>query len=77
MGRPKANLEVPTRRLTSLAQATQPLGSTHPMMNAVGGSTYHWTGRSWRYHPWNFKTRSETLMFPAFPETPWRYSTSS
>ena len=61
MGRPKANREVPTRRLTSLVEATQPRGSTHPMMNAVGGTTIHWTGRYWRYLPWNFKTRSEAI----------------
>jgi gluconate 2-dehydrogenase alpha chain len=61
MGRPKANTEVPTRRTTAAVPATRPVGATHPMMNAVGGTTIHWTGRLWRYHPWNFQTRSEAI----------------
>src|SRR5262245_51780648 len=60
MGNVKANKEVPTRRPTETATATRPIGATHPMMNALGGS-YHWTGRYWRYLPWNFKTRSEAI----------------
>ena len=31
------------------------------MMNAVGGTSIHWMTQSWRYLPWNFKTRSETI----------------
>lgn len=61
MGSPKANKEVPTRRLSASVEATRPLGATHPMMNAVGGTTIHWTGQSWRLHPWNFMVRSEAI----------------
>ncbi len=38
------------------AQAT-----THPMMNAVGGTSIHYHAQSWRLKPWDFKTRSETI----------------
>ena len=61
MGRFKANREVPTTRLNSTQTATRPLGATGPMMNAVGGTSIHWMTQSWRYLPWNFKTRSETI----------------
>jgi gluconate 2-dehydrogenase alpha chain len=61
MAAPKGNTEVPTRRLTSADVATRPKGAVHPMLNAVGGTTIHWTGRAWRYHPWNFQVRSEAI----------------
>jgi gluconate 2-dehydrogenase alpha chain len=61
MGRWKSNLEVPTSRPNSSVQATRPLGATGPMMNAVGGTSIHWMTQSWRYLPWNFKVRSETI----------------
>jgi len=61
MGQWKANREVPTARLNSSQQATRPLGATGPMMNAVGGTSIHWMTQSWRYNPWNFKTRSEAI----------------
>jgi gluconate 2-dehydrogenase alpha chain len=61
MGRFKANKEVPTTRRTSAEKATRPLGATGPMMNAVGGTSIHWMTQSWRFLPWNFKTRSETI----------------
>jgi gluconate 2-dehydrogenase alpha chain len=61
MGRFKANKEVPTTRRLSSQQATRPLGATGPMMNAVGGTSLHWMTQSWRYLPWNFKIRSETI----------------
>jgi len=61
MGRFKANREVPTTRLNSTQTATRPLGATGPMMNAVGGTSIHWMTQSWRYLPWNFKMRSETI----------------
>ncbi len=32
-----------------------------PMMNAVGGTSIHWYANSWRFHPWDFKVRSETV----------------
>ena len=31
-----------------------------PMMNAVGGTSIHYYANSWRFHPWDFKVRSET-----------------
>jgi gluconate 2-dehydrogenase alpha chain len=61
MGRFKANKEVPTSRRNASQQATRPLGATGPMMNAVGGTSIHWMTQSWRYLPWNFKARSETI----------------
>jgi gluconate 2-dehydrogenase alpha chain len=61
MGRFKANLEVPTVRLDASKVATRPVGATGPMMNAVGGTSIHWMTQSWRYLPWNFKVRSETI----------------
>lgn len=61
MGRFKANKEVPTTRRLSSEQAARPLGATGPMMNAVGGTSIHWMTQSWRYLPWNFKIRSETI----------------
>ena len=33
----------------------------HPMMNAVGGTSIHYWGQSWRLNPWDFKVRSETV----------------
>jgi len=32
-----------------------------PMMNAVGGTSIHWDGNSWRFTPWDFKVRTETV----------------
>jgi gluconate 2-dehydrogenase alpha chain len=61
MGRWKSNREVPTTRPNSSVPATRPLGATGPMMNAVGGTSIHWMTQSWRYLPWNFKVRSETI----------------
>jgi gluconate 2-dehydrogenase alpha chain len=61
MGRFKANKEVPTTRRLSSEVATRPIGATGPMMNAVGGTSIHWMTQSWRYTPWNFKVRSETI----------------
>ena len=55
----KANREIPTHR----PNASTPTGSRpaiHPMMNAVGGTTLHYWGQSWRLNPWDFKVVSET-----------------
>jgi gluconate 2-dehydrogenase alpha chain len=54
----KAELERPTSRATS-AQTANQIGS-HPMMNAVGGTTLHYWAQSWRLNPWDFRTVSET-----------------
>jgi gluconate 2-dehydrogenase alpha chain len=65
-GRSKANLEVPTLRLKPSHTAIRLPAEVHSRfygltMNAVGGSTVHWTGLCWRFHPWNFRTRSEAI----------------
>jgi gluconate 2-dehydrogenase alpha chain len=54
---PKARNEIPTFR-TSPGSPTR-RGATHPMMNAIGGTTIHYHAQSWRLKPWDFKTRSE------------------
>jgi gluconate 2-dehydrogenase alpha chain len=54
----KAELERPTSRATSVQTATQ-IGS-HPMMNAVGGTTLHYWAQSWRLNPWDFRVVSAT-----------------
>ena len=37
------------------------LRSAIVMMNAVGGTSIHWTGQAWRFVPYNFRERSETV----------------
>src|SRR6266446_2380712 len=37
-----------------------PRAPSHPMINAVGGTTMHYWGQSWRLNPWDFKVVSET-----------------
>jgi gluconate 2-dehydrogenase alpha chain len=54
----KANLEVPTVRANRDAPTNR--GSTHPMMNAVGGTTLHYWAQAWRLNPWDFNVVSET-----------------
>ena len=54
----KAELERPTSRATS-DQTANRIGS-HPMMNAVGGTTLHYWAQSWRLNPWDFQVVSET-----------------
>ena len=54
----KAQHEVPTHRLTASAPTTR--GTSHPMMNAVGGTTLHYWAQSWRLNPWDFRVVSET-----------------
>jgi gluconate 2-dehydrogenase alpha chain len=55
----KANHEVPTHRPNASAPYL-PRPTIHPMMNAVGGTTLHYWGQSWRLNPWDFKVVSET-----------------
>src|ERR1700732_2628260 len=55
----KANTEIPTHRPSASAPYT-PRFPIHPMMNAVGGTTLHYWGQSWRLNPWDFKVVSET-----------------
>jgi gluconate 2-dehydrogenase alpha chain len=55
----KANREVPTHRPNASAPYSPRL-AIHPMMNAVGGTSLHYWGQSWRLSPWDFKVVSET-----------------
>ena len=54
----KAELERPTSRATSATEAAR-VGS-HPMMNAVGGTSLHYWAQSWRLNPWDFSVATET-----------------
>lgn len=54
----KANNEVPTVRAAPGSPTSR--AAYHPMMNAVGGTSMHYWAQSWRLHPWDFKTVSET-----------------
>ncbi len=56
---PKAKNEVPTFRASPSSPTRR--GTTHPMMNAIGGTTIHYHAQSWRLKPWDFKTRSEVV----------------
>jgi gluconate 2-dehydrogenase alpha chain len=56
---PKARREIPTFR-TSPNDRARPSASGRTMMNAVGGTTTHYDGNSWRFAPWDFKIRTET-----------------
>jgi gluconate 2-dehydrogenase alpha chain len=55
----KVNGEIPTHRPNASAPNT-PRALIHPMMNAVGGTSIHYWGQSWRLNPWDFKVVSET-----------------
>lgn len=55
----KANREIPTHRLRDGAPYT-PRPIVHPMMNAVGGTSVHYWGQSWRLNPWDFQVVSRT-----------------
>jgi gluconate 2-dehydrogenase alpha chain len=55
----KVNGEIPTHRPTASSPETPRLDD-HPMMNAVGGTSIHYWGQSWRLNPWDFKVVSET-----------------
>ncbi len=57
---PKANREIPTFR-ESPSSPTRPRASVHPMMNAIGGTSIHYWGQSWRLKAWDFRTRSEVV----------------
>src|SRR5918994_1421089 len=54
----KGNREVPTHRVNGSTPTTR--ASSHPMMNAVGGTTLHYWAQSWRLNPWDFKVVTET-----------------
>jgi gluconate 2-dehydrogenase alpha chain len=54
----KAQHEIPTQRVS--ARGIMFRAASHPMMNAVGGTTNHYWAQSWRLNPWDFKVVSET-----------------
>ena len=60
LGRVKVNNEVPTQRLSPTSPTTQAVAPAR-MMNAVGGTSIHWTCQSWRLSPWDFRARSRTI----------------
>jgi gluconate 2-dehydrogenase alpha chain len=55
----KVKDEIPTFR----AGPDQPTrrAANHVMMNAVGGTSIHYYANSWRFSPWDFKARSESV----------------
>lgn len=55
----KVKDEIPTFR-TGPDQPTR-RAANHVMMNAVGGTSIHYYANSWRYAPWDFKARSESI----------------
>src|SRR6202158_5318725 len=55
----KAQHEVPTQRINAGAPTLR--ASSHPMMNAVGGTTIHYWAQSWRLNPWDFKVRTRAI----------------
>jgi gluconate 2-dehydrogenase alpha chain len=60
LGRAKALLEVPTVR-TDATETAGPAFAKVVMANGVGGSSVHWTGQAWRFPPYNFRERSNTI----------------
>jgi gluconate 2-dehydrogenase alpha chain len=57
---PKARTEIPTFR-TRPDQHARRAESGMTMMNAIGGTSIHYYANSWRFHPWDFKARSESI----------------
>jgi gluconate 2-dehydrogenase alpha chain len=57
---PKFAKELPTWRRNANAVADRG-GANIYMMNAVGGTSIHYGMEQWRYLPWNFNERSETI----------------
>ena len=51
--------KIRSARFPRFATAHRPgprAGATHPMMNAIGGTSIHYHAQSWRLKPWDFKT---------------------
>ena len=55
----KVKNEIPTFRAAPGQPTRRP--ANHVMMNAVGGTSIHYYANSWRFHPWDFKARSESI----------------
>jgi gluconate 2-dehydrogenase alpha chain len=64
----KCQGEVPTHRVNASAPTTR--AGSHPMMNAVGGTTLHYWAQSWRLNPWDFNLVSETTRRYGAPRIP-------
>ena len=60
LGDPKANKEVPTWRRTPDAEVEQPAFAIK-MMNAVGGTSIHYTANHYRFRQDDFRIRSSTI----------------
>lgn len=52
--------ELPTFR-TGPGRPARRVATVPPMMNAVGGTSIHYYANSWRWQPWDFEARSETI----------------
>jgi gluconate 2-dehydrogenase alpha chain len=59
MGAPKFNREIPTYRPNDTTPTIPAFG--FPMVNGVGGGSIHYGMATWRYAPWSFEMRSQTL----------------
>lgn len=55
----KVSREIPTVRTSPNQPARQ--AASHPMMNAVGGTSIHYHAQSWRFSPWDFEVRSRAI----------------
>jgi gluconate 2-dehydrogenase alpha chain len=55
----KVRGEIPTFRTAPDQVARQ--GTSHPMMNAIGGTSIHYHAQSWRFSPWDFQVRSRVI----------------
>jgi len=56
----KTKTEIPTFR-TDPSERARRATSGRTMMNAIGGSTIHYDGNSWRFAPWDFRIRTEVV----------------
>jgi gluconate 2-dehydrogenase alpha chain len=68
-GAQKVRGEIPTHR-PNASSPSSPRLTAHPMMNAVGGTSIHYWGQSWRLSPWDFRVVSETTRRYGTPRIP-------
>lgn len=61
LGDSKFNHELPTWRPSADAATREPLVHAAKMMNAVGGSSIHYGGNSYRFTAGDFKVRTQTV----------------
>ena len=55
----KVSREIPTVRPAANQPARQ--AASHPMMNAIGGTSIHYHAQSWRFNPWDFQVRTRAI----------------